>query len=694
MTLLWNRAIAWFISVRGCDRTTHIHRWSNGLRGRIATGWWLVWGDFVQHALYESSVLEDLLGEQKVNKREHDTEIGNRSNNRPFEDILRARMSRRNVLAKGAALSATGFFAALAGNKLFAEPAAASTSQTVVGAGRTMMVKSNGGGLINFKALAIADGSGATPAISPDYKYDVLIPWGTPIKDGGPEYTGGAVRPTSAEQAEQIGIGHDGMHFFPKDGTSTTQGILCINHEFGRDSHVLGKDDPESLEDVRLSQHAHGVAVVEIKKMSGKWQVVDNGKNRRIHVNTPVEIAGEAAGSALLETPAGNEPKGTVNNCANGYTPWGTYLTCEENFNGYFGATDSDWVPTDEQARYGFSSTGFGYGWYEFDPRFDLSNPQYKNEENRFGWVVEIDPNDPTRKPIKRTELGRFKHENAELVVGEGNRVVVYMGDDQRFDYIYKFVSANDYNKMFQYGTHPLDRGTLYVAKFNENGRGIWIGLSRRNPRLRGLFKSHDEILTYARLAADAVGATPMDRPEWITTAPNGDIYVALTNNSRRAEPNAPNPLAPNADGHILRIKENNGNTGRNFLWDIAIKSVETHGEGDDRTFSDPDGLWADPDGRLFIQTDGGQKKELNNQMLVADTHDFGNIRRMFTGPAGCEITGIAYTPDRQTLFINVQHPGDGDPTETNFPAPTDGVTIPRDATVVITKKGGGIVGS
>ncbi len=628
----------------------------------------------------------------------HDNESSNRSNNRPFEDILRVRMSRRNVLARGAALSATGFLGAFAANKLFTQSADAatavqSTSSTATqGLGNTVVAQANGS-LISFNPLLAADGSGPEANISSDYEFDVLIPWGTPLQPGGPTYNGDpGTRPTADEQAQQIGLGHDGMHFFPIDG-SDTHGILAINHEYGTNFHVLGKDFPESLEDVRLSQHAHGVAVVEIQEISGKWQPVASTRSRRIHVNTPVTFSGPVAGHALLKTKAGNPTLGTVNNCANGYTPWGTYLTCEENFNGYFGAT-GEWTATEAQERYGFSATGFGYGWENFDPRFDLSNADFTNEENRFGWVVEIDPMDPSKTPVKRTALGRFKHENAETVVGQGNRIVVYMGDDERFDYIYKFVSLNDYNVMLRNGVSPLDRGQLYVAKFRDNGTGVWIPLRPGLPALRDKFNSLAEILVNTRMAADAVGATPMDRPEWITTAPNGDVYCALTNNSRRTEADGPNPLAPNPDGHILRIQDSVNHIGTSFRWDIYILAQDTHGATDERTFSSPDGLWADPDGRLFIQTDGGQQKGLNDQMLVADTNDSSNIRRLFTGPAGCEITGVAATPNRQTLFINVQHPGNGDPTVSNFPAPTDGVTIPRDVTVVITKNSGGIVGS
>lgn len=629
----------------------------------------------------------------------HDNEISNRSGNRPFEDILKASLSRRNLLKRSAVLSTTGFLGAFASKSLLAKEVTAATSQVTGGASSTLLAQTHGKGLLKFTPLTIAQATADTsvPSISPDYEYDVLIPWGTPIKPGGPEYTGAPnTRPTSAEQAEQVGIGHDGMWFFAQNGISNTEGMLCINHEFGRNPHVLGKDAPESLEDVRLSQHAHGVSVVAIKKTNGKWGVVASPNSRRIHVNTPVQFSGPVAGHSLLQNKAGNFPLGTVNNCANGYTPWGTYLTCEENFNSYFGSNEGEAFNeklTPEQERYGFSSEGFGYGWEKFDERFDLSNRDYANEHHRFGWIVEIDPEDGTQTPVKRTAMGRFKHEGFAFATGAGGRAVGYMGDDQRFDYCYRYVSATSWRSMLARGLSPLDFGKLYVAKFNEDGTGEWRELTINNPKLKARFKDQAEVLVFARVAADILGATPMDRPEWTTITPDGAVFWSLTNNSRRQTPGPANPLAPNPDGHIIRTEDSNRNTGTTFTWKVVFIAEETHGEGDENTFSAPDGIWADPDGRLFIETDGGQKKGLNNQLLVAEPAT-GEIRRLLTGVASDEITGIAVTPDRKTLFCNTQHPGNGDPTITNFPAPTDGVTIPRDCTFVITKKGGGIIGS
>ncbi len=605
-----------------------------------------------------------------------DEQATNPSPNRPFEKVLNARISRRKVLGGSLATGATVFFSAGSAGALTGQYRAERSR------GRN---KRNP--LVGFTPVPVAAGTGPLPAISSDYEYQVLIPWGEPILAPYPEHVNGSK--SAVDQEKQIGIGHDGMWYYP---LGRDHGVICINHEFGRNTHVYGKDAPESLEDVRLSQAAHGVSVVEVAERNGRWQVIRDRLNRRIHVNTPVTFSGPAAGHPLLGDPA-RPSFGTVNNCSSGYTPWGTYVTCEENFNGYFGST-GEWTPTEDQERYGFTDSGFGYGWENFDPRFDLSNADYAGEHNRFGWCVEIDPMMPQATPVKRTAMGRFKHEGVAFAVGRGGRIVAYMGDDQRFDYIYKFVSDSNYRSMLARGKSPLDEGRLYVARFDDDGTGQWLELTIDNPALAARFADQAEVLTYARLAADILGATPMDRPEWTTVAPDGTVYCTLTNNSRRTEADAANPLAPNPDGHIIRWVDTDRHVGTGFEWDIFIIAGDTHGTED--TFSDPDGLWADPDGRIFIQTDGGQKDDLNNQMLVADPAS-GDLRRLLTGVTSDEITGLTVTPDRRVLFANTQHPGNGDPTLTNFPvmnAVPDGVTVPRDCTFVLRRKDGGIVGS
>ena len=462
-----------------------------------------------------------------------------------------------------------------------------------------------------------------------------------------------------------------------------------MNHEFVLTPTLIGKPTPTNLDEVRVLQHAHGVSIVEIARINGSWRTVPSSYARRIHVNTPVKFGGPTANSDLLLTPAGNKPQGTLNNCSSGFTPWATYLTCEENFNGYFGVQkNTAWQSSESEDRYGFNAMGFSYFWHRFDPRFDLSNPDYLNESNRFGWIVEIDPFDVNQVPVKRTALGRFKHEGAAVTVGKGGRVVVYMGDDQQFDYIYKFVSDNDWQAMRRKRRSPLDHGKLYVARFNDDYTGDWLELSHDNPKLKEHFSDQAEILVYARLAADKAGATPMDRPEWTTVAPDGVAYCTCTNNTQRQEATHANPTAPNIAGHIIRWRDEDNHIGTKFKWDIFKIAADTHGT--EASFSSPDGLWADPDGRLFIETDGQQEAGRNDQLLVADTHS-GEIRQLLSGVKEAEITGITTTPDRKTLFINIQHSGGNTPKP--FPR-LDDKGMPRDATLAITRKNGGIVGS
>ena len=619
----------------------------------------------------------------------------NPSGNTPFAEILAKRPSRRGILGGTlAAAASTGFLA----------PAAAAQDSFFYGPRRP-----RGRGLVNFQPLTIARATAdqTLPSVSPNYQYQTFIPWGTPIEPGATvAYEGDPDRrPTPEEAALQVGIGHDGMWYFPDDPfrefgrgrrshpVGNRSGLLCVNHEFGRTSHVLGKDAPESLDDVRVMQHVHGVSVVAIQLRGREWQVVKSPNARRIHVNTPVRFSGPAEDSPLLDNPAGNVPLGTVNNCGSGPTPWGTYLTCEENFNGYFGASDGLPIPTEEQARYGFSAEGFGYDWYRFDKRFDLADPDFENERHRFGWIVEIDPYDGTQTPVKRTAMGRFKHEAVAIAESRSGRIAAYMGDDQRFDYCYKYVSDLPWQSAIDAGKSPLDEGTLYVARFDADGTGEWLELSMDVPALAARFSGMDELLINTRLAADIVGATPMDRPEWTTIGQDGSVFWTLTNNSRRTEADAANPQAPNNDGHIIRTVDEDDYLGTTFTWDIYILASTTRGtEG---VFTDPDAAYSDVDGRLFIGTDGGQPDDLTNQLVVFDTTaDEPEAKRLLTGVLGDEITGWTTTPNRRFGFTNSQHPGNGDPSLTNFPLPFDGRTIPRDATIIISRRDFRTVGS
>ncbi|MEO1694984.1 MAG: PhoX family phosphatase, partial [Pseudomonadota bacterium] len=408
--------------------------------------------------------------------------------------------------------------------------------------------------------------------------------------------------------------------------------------------------------------------------------------------------------------PTGTQSLGTWNNCGNGRTPWGTYLACEENFNGYFSASDLGAL-TPEHKRYGIRERDWGYNWAAADPRFDAA--QHPNEPNRAGYVVEIDPLDPTSTPQKRTALGRFKHENAEVVVAGDGRIVVYMGDDERGEFLYRYIS----DAAYQVGgdtSDLLNSGTLYAAKFDDDGTGRWLALT---PETTGM-ASDAVIAVHTRLAGSAVGATTMDRPEWVASHPDrAEVYCALTNNKNRGrKPNAggdatpvggPNPREANLYGQIVRWRPDGGDhTADGFAWDLYVLAGNpaVHPEGDLKAGSDnvtagnffnaPDGIGFDQHGMLWIQTDGKYSNTGdfagmgNNQMLIGDTVT-GEIRRFMVGPRECEVTGLAFSPDRRTAFVGVQHPGErGD---SHFP--DGGDSVPRSCIIAITRDDGAVIG-
>jgi len=539
--------------------------------------------------------------------------------------------------------------------------------------------------------------------VPPGYRAQVLYSWGDPIGAvaGQPAFRWDASN-SAEDQLLQAGMHHDAIEYFPLPWGSgnATRALLAVNHEY-TDDGLLHPDGMRTwnAEKVRKSQAAHGVAVIEVERQGAEWRLVRPSRHaRRITAATPIRVAGPAAGHLLLRTdfdPSGMRVLGTLNNCAGGITPWGTYLACEENFNGYF--VNGGTIPPD-QRRYGINARGFGYRWHEHDARFDAA--AHPNEPNRFGWVVEVDPYDPQATPVKRTALGRFKHEGAMVTLAADGRVVVYMGDDERFEYAYKFVSAKRFDPKDRAANRDLlDEGVLYAARFGDGGHGTWLRLP-----------STAEGLVRTRQSADAAGATRMDRPEWVAVHPvTQEVFLALTNNDRRGAPGQPgpdaaNPRANNVYGHVLRWREQGGDpAATSFRWSVFALA------GEDKGFGSPDGLWFDPRGVLWIQTDvstsalnrGPYAKIGNNQMLAADVFS-GEIRRFLVGPRGCEITGAAMSPDGRSLFINVQHPGES-ASERADPANPRAVSNwpdfrpdgrPRSATVVIRREDGGLVGT
>lgn len=578
--------------------------------------------------------------------------------------------------------------------------------------------------LLGFTAITVSTADSVS--VAPGYTATVLAPWGSPLFSTGPGATwSGDASENAAAQARQMGDNHDGIHYFAIDGKSD-EGLLVMNHEYTNLRYLFADGQVNSLDDANKDLNAHGVAVVHIRRTAGRWDIVlDSAYNRRITGNTLMQLTGPAAGDALLQTtadPTGTAVFGTLNNCGNGWTPWGTYLTCEENFNQYFGTTNTASPGTlrnTSQTRYGLSSGTTSRKYEQYFDRFDWQKEP--NEANRFGWIVEIDPFDATSTPKKRTALGRIKHENAAYAIAADGRVVVYMGDDQANDYIYKFVSTGRYVEgNIVNNRNLLDSGKLYVAKFADGatsgdmmGIGEWVELTIGHPAIAGYsghtFANQADVLVNTRLAADALGATKMDRPEWVAVHPQTqEVYVTLTNNSGRTVTDDANPRTANRYGQIIRWREAGGDpTAMSFEWDLfvlagnpTIEQTNPLNSGSsnvtaDNTFNSPDGLGFDSAGRLWIQTDGNYSNignfanQGNNQMLCADPTT-KEIRRFFVGPVECEVTGLTFTPDSKTMFINIQHPGE----DGNSHWPEGGTALPRSATIVITKDDGGVIGS
>jgi secreted PhoX family phosphatase len=561
------------------------------------------------------------------------------------------------------------------------------------------------------------------------YTWQVLVPWGTPFLPGAADFAEDASN-SAAEQARQVGFNHDGMHYFPLSPFGDRRGLLVVNHEYSDANQIYSAtqgsaitNDAAGREKVAKALAAHGVSVISIRKdADGEWQVErGDDRNRRITGTTPMAFSGPVAPShPMLQSAVTPVPLGTLNNCANGVTPWGTYLACEENWNGYFGTDDASWRPTALEARYGVSAVGFSYFWHRAEPRFDLA--VNRNELNHFGWVVEIDPFQPQATPVKRTALGRIKHEGATCTESKG-RVVVYSGDDENGDYLYKFVGSAPWRQVRARGESPLDHGTLYVAQFAADGSGAWLPLVHGVGPLttQNGWADQADVLIRTRLAADAVGATKLHRPEWVAVHPHTrEVFVTLTNGSGNSAPVNSN-RSNNPYGHIVRFRETQDDVA--FAWDVFMlagdPAYDAAVPADQPVFGSPDGLWVDPSGILWIQTDISNSSQNlaargydhigNNAMLAADPQS-GEVRRFLTGPRGCEITGVTMTPDQRTLFVNVQHPGESTTYWNNqFGVPTVNTpsTVsswpygtasnprrPRPATVVIRRVDGGRIGS
>lgn len=678
--------------------------------------------------------------------RAHDDEDCNRSGNPSLMDVLDARLSRRNVLRMGVGTAG----AAVLGTFPLAGCGGSDSS--------TPLALS-----FNPVAKSVAD----AVSVPTGYTASVLYALGDPLTAATPDYKNDG---TDTGFENRAGDHHDGMEYFGLNATGTARdvagserGILGMNHEALTDQflHAAGVTaNPRPAAEADKEIPAHGLSFVEVRRQSGKFSYVrDSAYNRRVTPMTAMQINGPARGNALMKTKfsnAGTDCRGTINNCGTGYTPWGTFLTGEENWAGYFtrSATD-DAARGGATARSVVSLVRYGraqgaasrHGWETAGSadqyaRWNISqtgtsadgSDDYRNELNTFGWIVEVDPYDKTQAIRKRTALGRFAHESAAFSKRlAGKPLAVYMGDDSRGEYMYKFVStatwsdadANPANRITT-GDKYLDSGKLYVAKYNADGTGQWIELNIANASIASYatykFADQADVVVNARLAADAVGATKMDRPEWTAVHPaNGEIYCALTNNSnRKVEPSgssqmavdAANPRAytdaptatsapGNVNGHIIRMREGSDDpAATSFTWDVYLYGAQADADAlkvnlssltADQDFSSPDGMWFSPKtGLIYIQTDDGAYTDLTNcMMLVGIPGKVGDgtvqnleytkadgskltvparvgakpttatLRRFLVGPKDCEITGIAETPDGKAIFVNIQHPGE-----------------------------------
>ncbi|MEE2860560.1 MAG: PhoX family phosphatase [Pseudomonadota bacterium] len=638
----------------------------------------------------------------------------NPTQNRTMGEIIAARFSRRGFLRGSMATVAIS---------------ATVSPMALMSAGEA---KAQGASGSAFDFTEVMAGVDADHHVAEGYDADILLRWGDKVFADAPEFDPAAQ--TEAAQERQFGYNNDFVGFIPLDGADD-HGLLVVNHEYTNEHlmfpGIVTMQNGEMVvadataERAGIEMAAHGGTVIEIRKVDGKWQpVLDGAMNRRITAKTEMQLTGPAAGHDRMKTSAdqtGTKVLGTINNCAGGVTPWGTYIMAEENIHGYFTGE----LPTDHPEAANYERMGIPGGTYQwgfFDKRFNVTDEP--NEPNRFGWIVEVDVMDPNATPKKRTALGRFKHEGASSAVSKDGRVVFYLGDDERFDYVYKFVTAGTYNPEDRAANMDLlDEGTLYVARFDEDGSVAWMPMVHGEGPLTAEngFESQADVLIETRRAADLLEATPMDRPEDIEpNAETGRAYVMLTNNTKREEANAANPRVENAFGHIIEIQEEGGDLAATTgTWEILVKcgdpsiaevgatfSTETTENG---WFGMPDNCAIDADGRLWVSTDGNSPSETGRTdgLWAVDTEGDarGTSRLFYRVPVGAEMCGPCPTPDLATFFVAVQHPGDGgedweghgrasyyEDLSTRWPDFRDDMPV-RPAVVAITRQGGGRIG-
>ena len=666
----------------------------------------------------------------------------------PFSTLLADRLSRRDFLARAPGVAAAASLA--------------TTVPSAIASALALGPASAGSALV-----AIAPSKADALVVAAGVRYDTVIAAGDALWPGDPGLTAADLRSlkwlddsAAMRQDRRFGVNNDALAFFP-DASNRRRGTLCVNHEYVQPQLVFAGLTAAGAErgkarDAWIAAHpqtvpwmqsAHGVSVLTLQQGLRGWQVQRGTRpTRRITARTPIEISGPARGHGLMKTaadPSGTVALGTFANCAGGKTPWGTYLTAEENIQDYFGGAAS-WASStrDEATREAHRRWPIGersvYGWDLVDSRFDLRREPH--EPFRHGWIVEIDPTDPNSPPKKRTALGRFCHEGANTILTRDGRVAAYMGDDTKFEYVYKFITRDRFDAKNRAANRDLlDEGVLYVARFDASGNGEWLPLvhDEKGPlNSRNGFSSQADVVIRCRAAADVLGATPMDRPEDVEPNPlTGRVYMALTKNADRAQKrgefsgreldfdaNAANPRLSNDFGHIIELIEADDDAASTrFRWNVFLLAGDPRVAGSkfltraedvvpDRIqrgdtyyagFADrsqvspiacPDNLGFDPSGRLWIVTDADGDLIANNGCFVVPTQgpERGLLRQIASAPVGAEVCGCEFTPDGTTLFLSIQHPGEGGTVDRPVSHWPDGNGLPpRSAVVALSREDG-----
>ena len=649
---------------------------------------------------------EEFDDEESEDEEDDEDQVSNQSLNEDFAQVMARRIERRSFL-KGAAATA---------------------SLLVVGA-EIAAPKVEAAAPLGFTPIQLSTEDKIIVPLG--YQSEVVIRWGDPIRAGAPSFN--IAQQTASAQAQQFGYNCDFLYAIPFRRNSQASlrraaqsYVLWVNHEYTNPELMFAAynaaNPTKEQVDIELAAHGGTVVAIELRRrglfLGGEKWAVDlfSPVNRRITGETEMILTGPAAGDDLMKTKAdttGTRVRGMLNNCGGGITPWGTIVTCEENFNQYFANLNN--LPTTDarramHARYGMPTGASERRWENFYDRFDIGKEP--NEAFRFGYAVEIDVLNPNSTPKKRTALGRLKHEAATFVTAADGRVVAYTGDDERFEYMYKFVTKGKFDPLKGAANGDLlDEGILYVAKFNGDGSGEWLPLVGGQGALANWTQA--QICINTRAAADAVGATKMDRPEDIETNPvNGKVYAVFTNNTRRGTGTNPgtdtaNPRANNRHGHIIEITEaKNDATATTFKWEIFMlcgdPTVATEGtywagwQGGVSPISSPDNITFDKAGNLWIATDGQINTFRKNDgvyVVPVEGAQRGYLRQFLSGVPGGEVASLALAPDDRTLFASIQHPGEGttyDSPSSTFP---DGGK-PRPAVVAVRKGDGGLIGS